>query len=188
MTPSLAVRNSTTMKPFARRSSATGSATIKFPRRSSFGSNGVANIFSGGDVTLEIRKAREQIIGCRALTSEARVRRCQSLVTEALGVMQDEETGSFAAAVPQDTTALVPSSVDLGYGEEEPAETSVSTTENAESLGYGCKQPENYFSATVRKNHKRRYQRRCSVTEFSLKAAVLAKVQLERQNHRRSSN
>lgn len=213
ITPSAAVQRSS-MKPFARRSSATGSTTTKFrsgaglfPRPSAFGMSSA--------VSDEIRKARDQVLGYKAVaaqygqnskyytSAEQRAQRCHSLVSEALNVMQDEEVDFSSAATSSSSTAPrvlsapqnpLPSTdtvsvEDLGYGDD--SVPAAPTKSSHQDLGYerSTSDPTSLGKATFGSN-KRRYQRRCSVTEFSLKAAVLAKVQYERQQrqHRRASN
>ena len=221
MTPSAAVQRSS-MKPFARRSSATGST--KF--RSSAGLFAHPAAFGGmsSAVSDEIRKARDQVLGYKAVaaqygqnskyytSAEQRAQRCHSLVSEALNVMQDEEadfslaaTSSSSCATPATRVVSAPQNPlpsapavnmeDLGYGDDSaPAATTTKSSSSNEDLGYGYERstsdPISLGKATFGSN-RRRYQRRCSVTEFSLKAAVLAKVQYERQqrqHHRRASN
>ena len=165
MTPSSPIR-STTMKPFARRSSATGSTKFRIS----------AALFNESwrlSTSDEIRKARDQVLGYKAMSNtqyvsaEQRAQRCHNLVSEALNVMQGEESDFTAssspavtAAAPQQTASQSPAPVDLGYGDD-------STNED---LGYGPSRSASVPTspqATFGSN-KRRFQRRCSVTEFSL--------------------
>lgn len=120
-----------------------------------------------------VRKAQERVLGYktqRAAYSKAeRAQRCQSLVDAALSALNDdpeqvEDVRESPPSVPTTTNTApqVPSAESL-YGYEMPR-VSVSVSKLSVSGG-----------------NRRRYQRRCSVTEFSLKAAVLAKVQLGRE-------
>ncbi|CAB9496270.1 expressed unknown protein [Seminavis robusta] len=156
------------------------SLTSKFPRSSS--------LFSEQwklSASEEVRKAQDQILSYRALrrvsvggTPEQRAMRCKSLVSAALDTLSQDVTEgsdmSMSSSAPEQRVPVpvteVPSKESLyGYEEHTPAPTCAAAAAAA---------------PTVRKanSSRRRYQRRCSVTEFSLKAAVLAKVQLARES------
>jgi hypothetical protein len=111
---------------------------------------------------LTLKKARAAAASPASKTERAQ--RCSRLVDAALSALDEtDDNDSFPQASPSSAqeSPSMPSAESL-YGYEElpspPAPVCVSKMAG-----------------------RRRYQRRCSVTEFSLKAAVLAKVQLSRE-------
>ena len=160
------------------RSSLTGSPKSKFR-------------FNAAD---EVLKARQRVFGYRGvMAQESRAQRCQSLVSQALTVLktdEDEDDSSVTADSDFSTTSTsaaprmssMPSQEDLGYGSDEPECA-------APQKSVQFEMPTSFSVSDASKSalNRRRYARRHSVTEFSLKAAVLAKVQLARQqqNHYR---
>ena len=121
-----------------------------------------------------VRRAQDHVLGYRSIRSSAsraeRQQRCQNLVDEALSALNDSEDVPTAATsqtppVPQDAKRASSASLPIP---------------SAESL-YGYNDCSPLTPRVSKMPGRRRYQRRCSVTEFSLKAAVLAKVQLGRR-------
>ena len=112
----------------------------------------------------EVRKAQERVLGYKrqqAMAPADRAKRCQNLVNAALSALnsgEQEMCDVSTRSCPPTATA----------------------TPSAESL-YGYNELPTLPSINKPKTQRRRFQRRCSVTEFSLKAAVLAKVQLSRE-------
>ena len=128
-----------------------------------------------------VRRAQDHVLGYRSIRSSAsraeRQQRCQNLVDEALSALNDSEDVPTAAT---SQTPAVPQDVGMTSSASPPIPSASPPIPSAESL-YGY---DDYSPVTPRVSKmpgRRRYQRRCSVTEFSLKAAVLAKVQLGRR-------
>lgn len=146
----------------------------------------------------EIQKAQGRVFGYPPATAAVtdsssntdrcsplhHARRCSQVISTALETVGDDledmqlshKVREQRSAASKTTAAATATADDLGYVESQGQETtSLCTTEPA-SL---CTSKPPYGQPLT---GRRRYHRRCSVTEFSLKAAVIAKMQLEREN------